>query len=88
MICTKRRLNEEIEWMKKILLDNGCPKNVINTKITKKIAQFSTFTTLTANSTIIDDSTFSWMAMSIIIVNTFFPLDLHIYLYLRFEIKD
>ena len=42
MICTKRRLNEEIERIKKILLDNGYPKNVINTQIAKKIAQFST----------------------------------------------
>ena len=41
MICTKRRLNEEIERTKKILLDNGYPKNIINTQITKKIAQFS-----------------------------------------------
>ena len=43
MICTKRRLNGEIERIKKILLDNGYPKNVINTQITNKIAQFSTF---------------------------------------------
>ena len=42
MICTKHRLNEETERIKKILLDNGYPKNVINTQITKKIAQFST----------------------------------------------
>ena len=43
MICTMRRLNGEIEQrIKKILLDNGYPKNVINTQITKKIAQFST----------------------------------------------
>ena len=42
MICTKRRLNEEIERIKKTLLDNGYPKNIINTQITKKIAQFST----------------------------------------------
>ena len=41
MICTKRRLNEEIERIKKILLDNGYPKNVINGQIAKKIAQFS-----------------------------------------------
>ena len=34
MICTKRRLNEEIERIKKILLDNGYLKNVINTQIT------------------------------------------------------
>ena len=42
IICTKRRLNEEIELIKKILLDNGHSENVINTQITKKIAQFST----------------------------------------------
>ena len=42
MICTKCRLNGEIERIKKILLDNGYSKNVINTQITKKIAQFST----------------------------------------------
>ena len=42
MIRTKHRLNGEIEQIKKILLDNGYPKNVINTQITKKIAQFST----------------------------------------------
>ena len=42
MICTKRRLNGKIERIKKILLDNGYPKNVFNTQIIKKIAQFST----------------------------------------------
>ena len=42
MICTKRRLNEEIEQIKEILIDNGYPKIIINTQITKKIAQFST----------------------------------------------
>ena len=42
MICTKRRLNREIEQIKKILLDNGYPNNIINTQITKNIAQFST----------------------------------------------
>ena len=42
MICTKRRLNGEIERIKKILLDNGYAKNIINTQITKKIAQYST----------------------------------------------
>ena len=35
MICTKRRLSEEIERIKKILLDNGYPKNVINAQIAK-----------------------------------------------------
>ena len=42
MICTKCRLNGEIKQIKKILLDNGYPKNVINVQIAKKIAQFST----------------------------------------------
>ena len=42
-ICTKRRLNEEIERIKKILLNNGYPENVINAQITKKIAKFSSF---------------------------------------------
>ena len=42
MFCTKRRLNGEIEWIKKISLENGYPKNVINAQIAKKIAQFST----------------------------------------------
>ena len=42
MICTKRRLNEEIERITKILLDNGYPRNIISTQITKKMAQFST----------------------------------------------
>ena len=41
MICTKRRFNGEIEQIKKILLGNGYPKNVINAQI-KKIAQFYT----------------------------------------------
>ena len=43
MICTKHRLNGEIERIKKILLDNGHPKNVINAQIAMKIFQFSTF---------------------------------------------
>ena len=38
IIYTKRRLNGEIERIKKILLDNGYPKNVINTQIAKKTA--------------------------------------------------
>ena len=42
MICTKRRLNKKIERIKKISLDNGYPKNVINAQIIKKTAQFST----------------------------------------------
>ena len=42
MICTKRRLNEEMERIKEILLDNGHPKNVVNVQIAKKIALFCT----------------------------------------------
>ena len=42
MICIKRRLNRKIERIKKIVLDNGYPKNVINAQIAKKTAQFST----------------------------------------------
>ena len=42
VICTKRGLNGEIQRIKKILLDNGYPKNVIYPQIAKKIAQFST----------------------------------------------
>ena len=42
MICNKRKFNGDIVQIKKILLDNGYPKNVINVHIAKKIAQFST----------------------------------------------
>ena len=42
MICTKHRLNGEIERIKKISLDNGYPKSIVNAQIAKKIAQFST----------------------------------------------
>ena len=42
MICIKRRLNEEIERIKKIVLENGYLENVINAQIAKKIARFST----------------------------------------------
>ena len=42
MLCTKGRLNGEIERIKKILLDNGYSKNVVNAQIAKKIVLFST----------------------------------------------
>ena len=42
MIRTKRRLNGEIERIKKILLDNDDPKNVVNAQFAKKITQFFT----------------------------------------------
>ena len=41
IICAKRRLNEKIEQIKKILVDNGYFKNIINAQIARKIAQFS-----------------------------------------------
>ena len=40
MICAKRRFNGEIEPIKKILLDSGYPKNVINAQIAKKMLSF------------------------------------------------
>ena len=42
MICTKRKLSGKIERIRKTLPDNGYPKNVVNSQIAKKIAQFST----------------------------------------------
>ena len=42
MICTKRRLNDEREQIKRILLHNSYSKSVVNAEIAKKIAQFST----------------------------------------------
>ena len=41
VIYTKRRLNREIERIKKILLNNGYPITVVNIQIVKKIIQFS-----------------------------------------------
>ena len=42
MIFTKRRLSGEMERIKKILLDNGYLKNIVNTQIVEETAQFST----------------------------------------------
>ena len=43
MICTKNKLKQEIDFIKKILLDNGYPEDMIVHKhIPKKIVQFST----------------------------------------------
>ena len=42
MICTKNKLMQEIDFIKKILLDNGYPKNIVLKHISKKIARFST----------------------------------------------
>ena len=42
MICTKNELKQEIDFIKKILLDNGYPENIVLKRISKKIAQFST----------------------------------------------
>ena len=41
MIFTKSKLNEEIKHIKNILLDNGYPESIIDSNISKKIAQFS-----------------------------------------------
>ena len=40
-ICTKSKLNEEIKHIKNILWDNGYPESIIDSNISKKIAQFS-----------------------------------------------
>ena len=40
MICTKRRLNGEIERIKKILLDNGYPKNSSTLRSPRKLLCF------------------------------------------------
>ena len=44
MICTKHRLNGETERIKKISLDNGYPKNVIN-PTNPSYRKFGTFRT-------------------------------------------
>ena len=41
MICIKSKLNEEIKHIKNILSDNDYPKSIIDSNISKKIAQFS-----------------------------------------------
>ena len=42
MICTKNKLEQEIDFIKKILLDNGYSEDIVLKHISKKIAQFST----------------------------------------------
>ena len=42
MICAKNKLKQEIDFIKKILLDNGYPEDIVLKHISKKIAQFST----------------------------------------------
>ena len=39
--CTKSKINEEIKHIKNIQLDNGYPESIIDSNISKKIAQFS-----------------------------------------------
>ena len=41
MICTKSKLNQKIKHIKNILLDYGFPESIIDSSISKKIAQFS-----------------------------------------------
>ena len=42
MICMKNKLKQEIDFIKKILLDNGDPEDMVLKHISKKISQFST----------------------------------------------
>ena len=42
MICTKNKLKQEIDFIKKILLDNRYPEDIVLKHISKKISQFST----------------------------------------------
>ena len=42
MICTKNKLKQEIDFIKKILLDNEYPEDIVLKHISTKIAQFST----------------------------------------------
>ena len=42
MICTKNKLKQEIDFIKKILLDDGYPEDIVLKHISKKIAQFFT----------------------------------------------
>ena len=42
MICTKNKLKQGIDFIKKILLDNGYFEDIVLKHISKKIAQFST----------------------------------------------
>jgi len=39
-ICSKNKLQQELDYIKSILRDNGYPKNIINSSISKKITQF------------------------------------------------
>ena len=42
MICAKNKLKQEIDFIKKILLDNGYPEDIVLKHISTKIARFST----------------------------------------------
>ena len=42
VICTKNKLKQEIDFIKKILLDNGYPEDIVLKHTSKKIAQSST----------------------------------------------
>jgi len=39
-ICSKNKLQQELDYIRSILRDNGYPENIINTSISKKITQF------------------------------------------------
>ena len=50
MICTKRRRNAEILRFRKILLDNGYPKNDFNLRLSRKFLSFLPLGDLAAKS--------------------------------------
>jgi len=39
-ICSKNKLQQELDYIRSILRDNGYPENIINSNISKKITQF------------------------------------------------
>jgi len=39
-ICSKNKLQPELDYIRSILRDNGYPENIINSSISKKITQF------------------------------------------------
>ena len=51
IICNKRRLNEEIEWIKIVLLDNDYPKNVVNVQNPRKSLSSPPLSNLALKST-------------------------------------
>ena len=40
-ICSKSKLQQELDHIRAILLNNGCPEYIINTSISKKVSKFN-----------------------------------------------